>query len=457
MSRYRIQRRAFLRGLGGMGAAAGLGYWLASSERRAEGAGSPLRLLVMQRPNGTIRPRWLPNGGGSGAVLGPILEPFADLMPYMAVMDGLNIITANGGTASHEGGLVTLTTGHPVGESRPPSDDDWKNTAASMDQVLAKTSPLLSTAPFQSVQLAAHHRQDGAPEVANLTLSYSGPDDPLYPEVKPSLVYERLFGSLMPGGDTAENMEALARARAKNKSVLDFVTGDLTRLQELAPSSERDKLEAHADAIRDLEKTLDGFASSCQVSDPPTDPTDSDKHGDVGVVGQMQLALLRTALTCDLTRVATYMWSAGASRVEFEGLYDGMPLTSHHPLSHGDLGSADVADPMAAIDQWYSEQTAAFLRDLADTPDISGGTLLDNTLVVYLSEVAAGNHSFDNVPLLLFGGSGVGLQNDRFFDLGGRATNDLWLSIAAVFGVTLDGLGDPGQYQGPLEGVFVAT
>ena len=153
MSLYRLKRRNFLRGLGVAGAAAGLGHWLLSSERRAEGAGSPIRLVLMQRPNGTIRPKWLPNGAGSGAVLGPILEPFADLMPYMAVMDGLDIVTANGGLASHEGGLVTLTTGHPLGESRPPSDDDWKNTAESMDQVLAKTSPLLDTAPVSYTHL----------------------------------------------------------------------------------------------------------------------------------------------------------------------------------------------------------------------------------------------------------------------------------------------------------------
>jgi hypothetical protein len=452
-SSYRAKRRAFLRGLGALGATAGLGAWLGSAERRAEGAGAPRRLVVIQRPNGTIRNRWLPNGAGPGATLGPILEPFTDLFPRMVVTQGLDIVTSNGGNASHEGGLVTLMTGNPIGPSRPPSNDDWENTTASMDQVLATSASMLSSAPVPSVQLAAHNRQEGAPEIANLAMSYSDADAPLFPEVKPSLVYQRLFGNLLPGGMTEENAAALARARAKNKSVLDFIGADLARLDALAPASEKAKLEAHAEAIRQLEKTLDGTVSNCDPGEEPADPTDSDGHNDVGVVGEMQLALLRTALTCDITRVATFMWSAGASRVEFEGLYDGMSLVSHHPLSHGDLGSDAVADPMAAIDRWYSERTAAFIRTLAEVDDPAGGKLLDHTLVVYLSEVASGDHTFHDLPLILFGGQSMGIAGERFIDFGGRPTNDLWLTIAGLFGLPMESLGADGQSQGSLPGL----
>ncbi|MEJ7734543.1 MAG: DUF1552 domain-containing protein [Polyangiaceae bacterium] len=315
MSGYRQTRRAFLRGLGAAGRHRGPRV-LAPLQRAPRRGRRPAAPAGGHAAPQRHHPRhWLPNGAGGGATLGPILLPFEDLFSKMVVTDGLDIVTSNGGDASHEGGLVTLMTGNPIGEARPPSNDDWKNTAKSVDQVFLDKSSMLAEAPVPSVQLAAHHRQDGPPEVANLALSYEGADAPLYPEVKPSLVYERLFGNLLPGGETEENAEALARARAKNKSVLDFIDGDLKRLQELVPSSEKEKLEAHYDAIRQLEKTLDGVASSCDPGSGPTDPVDSDRHTDVGVVGGMQLALLRTALACDITRVATFMWSAGASRV----------------------------------------------------------------------------------------------------------------------------------------------
>lgn len=446
-TRYTLARRAFLRGLGALGAASGLGWWLRAAESRAEGLLAPRRLLVLHRPNGTIRPEWLPKGGGPGATLGPILEPFAELAPHMVVLDGLSIVTTNGGDSTHEGGLVTLMTGSEIGAARPPSPDDWKNTAASVDQRLAAASPHLTGVPFASMQVAAHNRQEGAPEVANRALSYSGPDAPLYPEIKPSQTYERLFGGLTPGLDPAE----LARVRAKNKSVLDFLSADLARLDQLAPASERDKLEAHATAIRDLEKSLDGVSAGCTPGDAPQDPVDSDKHTEVAAVAEAQFAILRAALRCDVTRVLTFMWSPGASSVQFEGLYDGMGLFQHHALSHQNLGDELVAKNMAAIDRWYSERTAAFLKTLRDTPDVDGtSSLLDNTLVVYLSEVSAGNHTFDNLPLLLFGGAGVGLAGDRVVEYPGRSTNDLWLTIAGKFEVDLGQLGEPGQSTGPL-------
>jgi len=443
---YAFRRRSFLRGLGSVGAASGLGWWLHRAESWAGGAGPPKRLLVIHRPNGTIRDQWLDGAGAPG----PILEPFADLADHMRLLDGLRLATFNGGEASHEGGLVTLMTGSPIGDARPPSPDDWKNTEPSLDQILAAQSPDFAGVPYESLQIAAHNRQDGAPEVANRALSYSGADQPLYPEVKPSLTFERLFGGIVPGMDA----EAIARAKAKNASMLDFVDTDLARLKTLAPASEHAKLEAHAEAIRDLEQSLDGLVG-CEPGTAPMDPPDTDYFTDIAAVGAAQLAILRTAMQCDVTRVVTFMWTPGASSVQFEGLYDGMPLLQHHSLSHENLSATDVALSMGAIDRWYSERTAEFLRSLRDTPEIDGsGSLLDNTLVLYITEVAAGTHIFEPMPLVLFGGAGVGLQAGPVASFDGRSTNDLWLAIAAQFGAPMASIGAEGQSSAPLEGLF---
>jgi hypothetical protein len=443
---YAFRRRAFLQGLGSVGAAGGLGWWLHRAESWAGGATPPKRLLVLHRPNGTIRDQWL----GDGGVPGPILEPFADLADHMRVLDGLRLQTSNGGEASHEGGLVTLMTGAPIGETRPPSSDDWKNTEPSLDQLLAAQSPAFAGVPFESLQIAAHNRQDGPPEVANRALSYSGADEPLYPEVSPALTFERLFGGIVPGGDA----DALARAKAKNESMLSFVDADLARLKALAPAAERPKLEAHEDAIRDLEQSLAGL-TGCEPGDMPGEFPDTDTFTDVAAVGAAQLAILRTAFQCDVTRVVTFMWTPGASSIQFEGLFDGMPLVQHHSLSHENLDATDVAQMMGAIDRWYSERTAEFLRTLRDTPDFDGsGSLLDNTLVLYISEVGAGTHIFEPMPLVLFGGAGVGLQAGPVADFTGRSTNDLWLSIALQFGVDFGSIGAEGQSTGPLPGLF---
>ncbi|MBC8068334.1 MAG: DUF1552 domain-containing protein [Deltaproteobacteria bacterium] len=444
---YAFRRRAFMRGLGSAGATGGLGWWLHRAESWAGGAGTPKRLVVLHRPNGTIRDQWL----GDGGTPGPILEPFADLADHMRVLDGLRLATFNGGEASHEGGLVTLMTGSPIGTARAPSPDDWRNTEPSLDQILAAQSPEFAGVPFASLQLGAHNRQDGAPEVANRVLSYTGADTPIYPEVTPSLSFQRLFGSIVPGADA----EALARIKAKNDSMLSFVDADLARLKQLAPATEHAKLDAHADAIRDLEQSLGGL-TGCDPGAVPGDPPDTDNFNDVAAVGAAQLAILRTALQCDVSRVATFMWTPGASGVQFEGLYEGMPLLQHHSLSHENLSATDVARSMTAIDRWYSERTAEFLRSLRDTPELDGnGSLLDNTLVLYITEVAAGTHVFEPMPLVLFGGAGVGLQAGGVASFDGRSTNDLWLTIARQFGVELGSIGAEGQSSGTLDGLFV--
>lgn len=445
-----ITRRSFLRGLS---ATAVMAHWLASAESRAQSGTRPLRLMVMHRPNGTIAQDWL-NGGTPGS----ILQGFQSVQSYMAPLRGIDIVAEPRGTGTHEGALVTFMTGRSVGDTRPTSNDDWRNSARSLDQIFCDTSPLLAGTPTPSLQLAAHNRQDGNPEVANCTLSYAGPDQPLYPQVDTEQVYARLFAGILPGGGTEAEQEAARRARLKRASVLDFVTGDLNKLRALMPASERDVLDAHTQAVRALETSLDAGGDPenpvCAAPPQASGFNDNDEHGEVARIGARQLELVRAAFQCDLTRTVTYMWSTSASRVNFTDLYSGMGRVSHHSLSHGDLGDSAVSRPLSAIDRWYADRTSEFIQSLAYAPDIGGGNLLERTVVVYFSEVAAGNHSFTDVPVVLFGGSETGLTTG-VADIRRRTTNELWLTLAQRFEVpNLTSLGTAAQGRGPIGGLF---
>jgi hypothetical protein len=119
-----------------------------------------------------------------------------------------------------------------------------------------------------------------------------------------------------------------------------------------------------------------------------------------------------------------------------------------------------------AIDTWYAQQNAAAIQEFADMTDIDGNKLLDNTVIVYLTEVArAYDHDFRNVPYLVFGGKNTRIQGGKFIKVtggplpnvndgtGNRPTNDVWLALAPIFGVTLSSLGNKNQYTGPLAGL----
>src|SRR5262245_27353048 len=103
-------RRSFLRSIGG---AAALRWFLRSAEARAADGARPLRLLIIQRPNGTIPDEWLPRGKGDSLdrldnlTLGKITAPFEPLKPHLVATQGLDIVardarTGKGGNPSHE-------------------------------------------------------------------------------------------------------------------------------------------------------------------------------------------------------------------------------------------------------------------------------------------------------------------------------------------------------------------
>jgi hypothetical protein len=439
--RARRSRRWFLRAT----AATPLAAWLTAAERAEAGDPPPQRFILMLRPNGTIRSEWVPTGSTTSFTLPSITSAFESLRSSMVILDGIKLVNSNGGGSTHEGGMNTLLTGSPINGSRPATND-WKNTAASVDRTLLGPAPVfMGKAPLY---LAADNRVDNAtPQVANRAIAYSGPDQPIYPELKPSLVYARLFSPMVAGSPAA-----LARARARKQSVLDFVKSDLANLGALAPAAQKPRLDQHAAVVRDLEKMLDTPVDACTQPSAPTDFTPN-VDANIGPLGAQHLALVRAAFSCDLTRIVFFMWTAAASSAVFQGLYPGMPSVNHHALSHKDLSSPDVAKPLAAIDRWYADRAAAFVTDLKTTPE-STGTLLDNTLVMYMSEVSDGAHSFANMPIALFGGSGVRLKGGRFVHEQDRPMNDLWLAIAAMFGSPVKSLGAPEQSTGAISDLF---
>jgi hypothetical protein len=517
MSSYKFARRSFLRGAGGL--APVMLPLLRSIEARAAGAAAPLRLLIIQHPLGTYPglARWRPAVSATTTTFTLPMEsaPFAPLQKYMVMIDGLNLVAVAGGTTTNsgqntpEGGLVSLMTGVPtlglVGQQ------DHCAGGPSIDQLLLQKSPVLgghnfaNPTTFGSLQLAADVRAD-RDEVSARVLSYFPPAigvldpglarQPLFPDTSPLNVYTRLFG-----GASATNNGAARLAR--ELSAVNYMRRDLARLRLLIPATEKDRLDAYASAITQLEATLQqqyGTPSPGACTTPPKPPAfpntspggpspiswqstlpgvdyyvagqpDSHPHADLGMT---QLRLIKAAFTCDLARVATFMWASGTSGVVFPGTFQGATITGgltsspHYAPSH----TTDPATEewLSQIDQFYSTATSTVLQEFATTPDIDGNMLIDNTIIVYVTEVArAFDSNQQNVPVILFGGKNTRLKGGTFLRVqdgslptqtggtGNRPFNDLWLALAPALGVSLTSLGVPSQYTGPLPGVFSGT
>jgi hypothetical protein len=531
VSSYKFKRRSFLRACGAT--APLLAPLLRSIEARAQGMKAPLRLLILHHPLGAAPglASWRPNASATTTTFTLPFEsaPFeaAGLKPYMAMVDGLNMVFAtrnasqNSGQNTHEGGIAVMMTGVPV--LGRIGQQDHAAGGASIDQILLDNSPVLggpkqtTKTPFGSLQLAADVRSD-RDEVAPRVLSYrpplSGQSDiskarqPMYPETQPLNIYKSIFGgAVMTGINPAQIL-------AQKLSMLDYLRGDLARMQTLVPSSEKDRLSAHADSITQLEasirQTYGSMTSNSVCTKPAMPPNYSEVSGTQNAngvstslsgvdyyipnmasnhphldLGQTQLRLIKTAFACDYVRVATFMWSAGTNWVVFPGTFQGSAIagnlqsTPHHPPSHA--GDSATNNWLNQINTFYSTATATVLQEFLTQPDMDGGFLIDNTIIVYVTEVArAYDHNQQNMPVILFGGKNTGLKGGTFLKVtggplppqtgsgtGNRPFNDLWLALMPKFGVDGSvltnainsgtysaGISGAPMYTGPLAGLF---
>lgn len=484
---YQHSRRSFLLGATAAGLTLPLLYRI---EARAQGIPEPRRLLIIQRAVGTVREQWLPTGApsqtavgnltlnrGTGvraaAAVGGVSAAFEPLRAKTTIIEGLNIVASGSGDRTHEGGMVAIMTGQPT--TRKVGQEDHKAGGASIDQILLDRSPRLQGTRIPSLALGTDARSDRG-EVAPRVMSYRppppgalvevgarGPDAvPIFPTIEPVVAYSQLFGNLL-GADPNQSAADVVRLRAERKSVVDYLRSDLARLGGLVPVSERPLIDAHVDAIRSLETSfnsaLDIATSGCLppggeprsygVAQAPANQSGQNPfHGEIGL---LQLAIIRAAFACDLTRTATFMWSPGTNLVVFGGLYTGMRQEEHHLTSHDQ--SETKEHDLVAIERWYADRTVEALQEFDRIAMPDGSTLLDNTVVPYLTEVARGfDHDQANAPFAVIGGSKLGIPGNRFYRADGpnRPTNDLWAAIAPAFDVDLTALGAQEQRSGAL-------
>ena len=387
-------------------------------------------------------------GGMTDFTLSPILEPFADLRDHMVLVGGLTVPKASNTPGEDHGNcMVTFMTGGVP--YKPEGTGIAVAERISIDQVFANDPAFSGGVPIHSLQLAA---DDRGQQFFVRILSYAGRGEPLPPEQDPMAAYARVFGTFFDGVTSPADA---ARLRANKQSVLDFARGDLGRLRGQLGGEGRERLDRHLAAITEVEQVVRRVVGyDTRPLHTELDAIDAaQRDAQHGQIGRAHLDIIRAAFQTDLTRVAAFQW--GSMEANFSRIIPGLTDIGYHTLSHY-IGAPPYDAELTTIHRWYNTILADFLRTLRDTPDVDGRSLLDNTLVVSWSEIHRGNHTFDNLPIQLFGGAGGRLAGGRLAYYGGHTTNDLWLAIAQAFGQDMTIFGDPERCTGPLTGLFTA-
>jgi Protein of unknown function (DUF1552) len=265
------------------------------------------------------------------------------------------------------------------------------------------------------------------------TISWSTPTQPLPMELNPQVVFERMFGD----GSTPE--QRLAR-RSRDRSILDSLSGSLSRMRADLGATDRQRLDEYAEDVHEIERRLQIAmkASSVAPTEMPVPvgvPPTFDEHI------KLQFDLLALAFRADMTRVGTMLYARDLTNRTYPACE--APTSSFHGVSHHGEDPRRIAD-LAKINQYHMKMLAYFIDKLAKARE-GDATLLDQSLIFFGTNMGNSNqHLHHDVPHILVGGLNGKLKGGRHLAYPSKTvpTGNLLLSILDMFDIHQDSIGD---------------
>jgi hypothetical protein len=277
------------------------------------------------------------------------------------------------------------------------------------------------------------------------TVSWRSPTTPLPVEVNPRNVFERLFGD----GDSTDPAARAAMLK-EQRSILDYVSGSIDRLETKIGKGDRAKLTEYLDSIRDIERRIqkaEQQSASMKIPSmerPTSVPEEFQDHA--RLMMDMQVIAFQT----DMTRVISFMLGRAGSNRPYRniGISDG-----HHSITHHQGDPVKIAN-VAKIDAFLVETFAYFLEKLKATPD-GDGNLLDHSLILYGSGLGDANiHTHHELPTAMLGGGAGQLKGGRHLHYPkDTPLNNLLVSMLEMGGVRTENFGDATGELAHLTGV----
>ena len=415
--RSRLSRRIFLKGLSLSQAPVlvglpplvsmfnGTGTAYAAETTTQRNAPMEKRFVFWFNGNGIPERYWIPNRAGANYDLTPCLTPLARLHDEVLVLSGLDNSAVGGSNGDgHSGSMSALMTCTRY-TGRGPG-------GPSFDQMLARR--MAENTRFRSLQIGVSQESFGGSIQKNM--SWTGPDRPLPPEEIPHRLFDRLFGARDEGWVN------------RQRSILDAVQGDAAELRKGLPKEDELRLDEHLASIRDLERAIASLPPEYRLVPKPDEDFDMK---DWPRIAKIQSDLLAYALATRQTRVASYMLTKCQGLARFPWL--GHTAARHHDYTHAD-GKAPGEEGaqgqriLRDICRWHVEEFAYLVAKLKSIPE-GAGTLLDNTVLVYVHEHAeAGIHKNSGV-IALIAGSKEKLAHGRHIRMAGTI-GDLYQTVA---------------------------
>lgn len=314
------------------------------------------------------------------------IEPFAPFQDRMTILHGLR-----GNNAVDHGGYFASLSGIPGNKLSALGT----SIDAAIAQVIPSVFPLLGLGAWGN----------GGPTTAYCSSAWAA-GKPIPMQVQPEMAYESLFGSV---GATRNDF-------VTRRNLLDVVRGDMQRVRTEIAGPERELLETHLEAIESLSRRngqlSDQFQNGTLNRHAPRLP---EKLSLFTEKAAAQVDIATAALVAGLTNVVTISSGLGG----IMNIYTGISSIGGHGLGHGNVDKdLPLKRPFEALSHYHNflaRQAARMLTRLQQTRE-GAGTMLDNTLLVFMSDSANQQHSWKNAnwPFVLVGNLGGKLKTGQF-------------------------------------------
>jgi hypothetical protein len=428
ITKQHLSRRTFVRG---MGVTVALPF-LDAMAPALSAADAPVRRLgFVYIPMGMNPVLWMPKEEGRISELSPSLASLMPFLDQVTVLSNTELKKAYAPGNHATANSAFLSTAR----AKRTEGSDYE-LATTVDQIAAKQLGQQTAIP--SLELGTDliaqvgSCDNGLACVYQNCLSWSSPTTPLPAEADPRILFERLFGD---GGSPKDRRADLQ----SNRSILDWVTEDMARLQRKLGSADRNRISQYMDSIREVERRIEKAEQQsattpvAQVRRPLSVPENWEDH--VKLMFDLQVL----AFQADITRVITFQLAREASTRTYPQI--GVP-EPHHPVSHH-VNDPEKLAKLGKINAYHVSLFAYYLDKLKSTRE-GDGTLLDHSLLLLGSGMGNPDvHDHTNLPIVVAGGGGGAVKGGRHIKYANPTPlANLHLTLLERVGVHQESFGD---------------
>jgi Protein of unknown function (DUF1552) len=288
----------------------------------------------------------------------------------------------------------------------------------------------------------------------NYRISAAGPGKEIPIVCSPDLAFAALFGSVAEGS----KKEAFNR----RTNLLDFMADDVRRSRAELIGDERQKFDRYLEAFETLHKRqLELVAKTEELKKFVPKLGEKATTSVSSLILEAQFEIAAAALVSGLTNVVTLASGGGGQQF---GKFPEFNIPDLHGIGHGNAyGRESSEDCFVELRRFHTKLIAELVAKLQAAPEGSG-TMLDNTLIVYLSDSGEGHHpNLYEWPVVLIGNLGGKLKTaGRYLQLPNYGTKNhrtmanLYCTLLHAVGKPRDkfGVPDPGLRDVDQSGVI---